>query len=180
MAARRGQRRRRKPQAASVKQRFPNAYLLRHATMLTEFDSLADDGIVNVSMVDNSVDLGNAVTHFRKLKFSWSIMHQAAANSVFQCHVVRHTEGSEPTSYSESAVRDLRNENKLLRGPWFLAIGRDLGVNVVNMKPILMKNLTMDENDDLTLAIRNISGAALPATGPHLYNLVSGWYRIVS
>ena len=47
-------------------------------------------------------------------------------------------------------------------------------------KAIILKGLTLDANDDLNLMFENMTGAALPAAGPHLYALVKYWYSVVS
>ncbi len=178
---RRPSRRRRRPPAAPVKQRFPATYHIQIQDDLTGFDSLADDSIVNTVILDNSVDFGGNVVKIRKAVFRWGLTLQQAGNTVLLAAVVRHTQGSPPTAYTETTIRDLRNENHLLRGPWLLVLGSQQPTSVLeNMKPIILKNLILDQNDDVTLALQNVGGAALTAAGPHLHWMMTAWYRVIS
>ena len=175
-----GRRRRTRRPAATVKQRSPATYRQTEFNYRTQFDSLADAGQVQLLLVDNSAIAGNKMIRVRKLKVEWVLSVQTEADIVLRAGVVRHTESSPPADLDQNTVRDLRNENKLLRGPWMLPVMyRKLGLPFLN-KPIILRGITLDANDDLSLIFENMTGAALPAAGPHLYALIKYWYSVVS
>ncbi len=176
---RRRTRRARRP-AATVKQRSPATYRQLESAFRTQFDSLADAGIVQMVLIDNSAIAGNKMIRVRKLKLEWTLMPQTAADIVLRVGVVRHTEGSPPADLDQNTVRDLRNENKLLRGPWMLPPCGDTHRTPFMYKPIRLSGLTLDANDDLSLVFENMTGASLPGAGPHLYALNKFWYSVVS
>ena len=103
-----------------MKQKFPYAYVEDMDIYQTLFDALADGASVEHVIIDNSVGFGNEVVHLRKLtmQFGW-IAENAGAPMAVLLAIMRDTEGTSPIDLrSTSAVRDARNENKLLRGPW--------------------------------------------------------------
>ena len=171
---------RRRP-AATVKQALPYEYIQTHTSRLTQFDNLADDAVYREPIIDNSADFSNVLLRVRKVKLEWSLMQGASDFTVLKLAVTRHPEGTPAADLNQTTIRDLRNENKLLRGPWMLALPPATArVPVANMKSITLKNLTLDSNDDLSLHFQNMGGTALNATGPHLYMLKKMWVRRLS
>lgn len=177
---RRGSQARRRRPAATVKQALPYEYVQTHISRLTSFDSLADDAMFREAIIDNSADFSNVLLRVRKVKLEWSLIQQTGADTILKLAVTRHPEGSPATDLNETSIRDLRNENKLLRGPWMLALRNSPVSPVANMKSITLKNLTLDQNDDLSLHFQNMAGSAIQSAGPHLYMLKKMWVRRLS
>ncbi len=175
-----GRRRRRRRTSAPVRQRFPAAFFLDEDQYTTEFDALANSSSVTHLIVDNSLGFGNEVVHLRKVTMQYAFISITASGSqAVVLAVMRATEGEANIDLgSASAVRDARNENKLLRGPWMLVLdGRQYART--QGKTIILKNLTLDQNDDLKLIVQNESGASLPNPGPHLFVYTKGYYKKV-
>lgn len=173
-------RRAKKPVAASVKQKFPYAYVEDTDSYTTLFDGLANGAEVEHLIMDNSVGFGNEVVHFRKitLQFGWQCQVAGTAMALLMA-VMRDTEGTTPIALdSTSAVRDARNENKLLRGPWMMLMSSQLGDRTMG-KTLVLRELTLDQNDDLKIVFTNMSGQALNASAHHLYVFMKAWYKKV-
>lgn len=177
MAGRRVRRRRRT--SAPVKQRFPAAFFLDEDQLQTEFDSLADGSAVTHKIVDNSVGFGNEVVHLRKITMQYAFVQQANGNVNFLLAVIRQGEGGSAIDLgSASAVRDARNENKMLRGPWQLTLDSRQYTRTQG-KTIVLKSITIDQNDDLEFQIQNESGFALGSSGPHMNIFTRAYYKKV-
>lgn len=167
--------------AATVKQKFPATYRQNEFAFKSQWDALADAGTVAVTLVDNSAIAGNKMIKIVKLKLEWSMLVQSTADVCLRVAVLRHTEGTLPTDLDQANVRDARNENRLLRGPWMLPLmGVTSGSQPTLYKPLILKNIVLDANDDLSLFFENMTGNTLSATGPHFYALIKYWYRVVS
>ena len=61
-----------------------------------------------------------------------------------------------------------------------LPVGRESTRGPTLLKAIILRGITLDANDDLSLILENMTGATLIAAGPHLYALVKFWYSVVS
>lgn len=174
-------RRSRRRSSAPVKQRYPSAFFLDEDQLLTDFDSLADASSVTHLIVDNSIGFGNEVVHLNKITTQYAFLNQSAgANANLLIAVMRQNEGESAIDLgSASAVRDARNENKMLRGPWQLTLHGEVKGQRTQGKTLILKDLTLDQNDDLKIIFQNESGAALAAAGPHMYAFTRAYYKKV-
>lgn len=174
-------RRPRKQVAASVKQKFPNAYLLDTDAYGTLFDGFSVGAELEHLIIDNSVGFGGEVVHFKKMtiQFGWINGGTASQALAILMAVVRDTEDTTPIALdSTSAVRDARNENHLLRGPWMRIL--DGRTNAVTMgKTIVLHDVTLDQNDDLKMIFTNVGTGSFPSPGPHLFVNLRAWYKKV-
>lgn len=167
--------RRKRAPAAAVKQRAPMTYYQDYETLA--LNSLGLNASDQMLIVDNSAVLSNEVANFRKLAVSWYTDMVTSGGLLWA--IVRRTEGSAvPSLISESQVRNLRNENHLIRGPSFMPT-RPGGVDDIWRKTIVLKNITLDQDDDLLLVVTNIVGA-LGSSNNNLHAFMKGWYRVVS
>ena len=98
--------------------------------------------------------------------------------------IVRQSEAdSAPALDDRAVIRDLRNEGKLLRGPWmfntFNADGATDSPFSTFLKTIVLKNLTIDENDDIVMCFTNLE-TAFSAGSQIVRNFVKMFFRVVS
>lgn len=171
-------RRRRRPSAAAQRQRFPTAYFEVHQDL--NIASLANGGDAVAAVVDNSLDFSpaNSVVNFRKLTLRW--YEDMASGLGIAWAITRELQDvAAPTLDISGTVRDLRNENHLLRGPIF-TVTRERGDSPIMRKTMVLKNITLDENDDLRLCVTNMGGGAFSAGTNQFHMLTTGFYRIVT
>lgn len=167
--------RRKRPPAAAVKQRAPMTYYQEKVNLTV--NSLGLNASDVLLMVDNSVVVGNEVVNFKKLTMSWYT--DLVTDSALLWAVTRETEGSSaPSLIAEATVRNLRNENHLIRGPSFMPTRP--GSDDLNWrKTVVLKNITLDEDDDLRLVVTNVV-SALGSSNNTIITFMKGWYRVVS
>lgn len=171
----RRQRRRKRPPAAAVKQRAPMTYYQVHTDLV--LNSLGAGSSVAMKIVDNSAEVSNEVVNFRKLTMSWYTIMTTSSAVIWG--IVRQTQdGTIPVMSSDSVVRNLRNENHLLRGPSLMPT-RPNSDNDQWRKTVVLKNITLDQDDDLLLVVTNLD-IALASSGNNLHAFMKGWYRVVS
>lgn len=96
--------------------------------------------------------------------------------------VIRQTSGGAvPDIRSEQVVTDLRNENKLLRGPWVRVTCPDAaGVSPnswIFTKSVVLKNLTLDSNDDVEVVFTNLDANAFAASSQKIQWLSRIFWR---
>ncbi len=167
-------RRKTKRPAAAVKQRFPANYFVKAIGEVT-LASKADGSDTNITILDNSVDLSGATVHWNKLVIRFHF--ELEDSDVFIVGLTRQPQGSSPGALDDADnIRDLRSQNSWLRGPWI--VGGVLPTGGVMGKAIVLKGLTLDDNDDVNLGLTAIGATAAGGQGIKL--LVTGFYRKVS
>ncbi len=163
---------------------MPSKYFQNVNTL--DFNSLAAGADVSLMIVDNSSQIlptGNTAVKFNKLtvQVSWDPGIDMDARQLLTA-VIRHKEGTTAEKLDTvTDVRNLRNENQLLRGPWMLHTTNNIA-NVTPferfMKTIVLKNIVFDEDDDVVMGFTNLS-SAFGATTQKVRNMVRGFYREV-
>lgn len=178
-----GARRRRSRRPASMqKQRVPTRYEQFANTIdLNGFASGAD---IMLDIMNNSSQIGGVVARFNKITVQTAMESTMVTPNHMLVAVVRQSEtDSAPSLDNRATVRDLRNEGKLLRGPWmfstFNADAQVVGPFGMFLKTIVLKNLTVDENDDIVMCFTNLDGA-FSATAQGIRNFVKMFFRVVS
>lgn len=183
MAGRR-RRRSRRP-AAFQKQRVPSKYFQQVNTL--DLNALASGGDAQLTIVDNSQQIlptGNIAVKFNKLTIQTEFDADLSDTRTLLAAVIRHKEGATAHKLDTvNDVRNLRNENQLLRGPWMLqtppyVTGGAHAPFTRYMKTIVLKSVVLDEDDDLVLGITNLS-AAFSANAERMRNMVRGFYTEV-
>ncbi len=178
-----GARRRRSRRPAQMqKQRVPTRY--EQFANQVDFNALASGGDIMMDIVNNSSQIGNVVARFNKITVQTGVNETMADQRHILVAVVRQSEGdSAPSLDNRATIRDLRNEGKLLRGPWMFstydANGSKDGPFTNFLKTIVLKNLTVDENDDIVMCFTNLD-AAFSSTTQTIRNFVKMFFRVVS
>lgn len=177
-----GRRRRQKRPVDIRKQRVPTRYYQRLDESSLELNALAVGSEASVKLVDNSVDFTGSVVKFTKLTVQIFEIGMDDSRNLLMA-IVRDTEdATEITLDTLAAVRDNKQAGKLLRGPWLtgtLVAGRESSRWDRFFKTIVMKTLTLDENDDLTLQITNRGPNAFGGTSQIIGIYARGYYRVV-
>ncbi len=185
MAARGRRVRRTKRPAAVQRQRVPTKY--EQFLNLVDLNGLASGADIGLDILNNSSQLGSNVVKVMKATIqTWFRFNMDDLREILVA-VVRHDEADESFALDDRAtVRDLRNEGKLLRGPWCLQTVSQAtsSVPVVSpwgrfMKTIVLKNLVLDEDDDVSLMITNVD-SNFAASNQEMRNFVKVFYRVVS
>ena len=180
----RGRRRTRRP-AAFQKQRAPSKYFQQVNTL--DLQSLASGGDASLTIVDNSGQIlptGNIAVKFNKITIQTSFDLDLGDSRDLLVAVIRHKEGTTPEKLDTvTDVRNLRNENQLLRGPWMIQTPAYDTSGVATpfdrfMKTIVLKNIVLDEDDDLVMGFTNLD-SAFSANAERVRNMVRGFYREV-
>lgn len=176
----RGRRRSRRP-AQMQKQRVPTKY--EQFNNIVDFNALASGGDIMLDVLNNSSQLGNVVAKINKLTMQIAIHKDMADFRHVLTAIVRQAEGdAAPSLDNRATIRDLRNEGKLMRGPWmFSTFNGDTisGPFEGFLKTIVLKNLVVDENDDIVMCFTNLD-AVFSSSTQRIRNLVKVFYRVVS
>lgn len=180
MGARRPRRRRRPAQMQ--KQRVPTRY--EQFVNQVDLNALGSGNDILLDIMNNSSQIGNVVAKFNKITVQTCYDQNMADNRQILVAVIRQGETeSAPSLDNRATIRDLRNEGKLLRGPWMVNT-YDQNANIAGpfmnfMKTIVLKNLVVDENDDIVLAITNL-GANFAGSSQIIRNFTKMFFRVVS
>ena len=165
-----GRRRRRSPRRLASKYRL--------AVMDLSIGGLASGGDATVAIVDNSSVHSNQVVSYFKIVVRGQI--KVTVDSLLMFAVVRDTEGAAAhTLDNGSVVRDLRNENKMLRGPWALPVPDKDVVGATPLKAIVLKKIVLDENDDLYISVTNVGSSSLGGSDK-VRLAITGYYREIA
>lgn len=159
-----------------------------HSLSLASFAS-GDD--VGVTLVDNSSDFNNAVLKWAKLTirpiFDAENLSAGLVDTRTYIHVLyKRDQDDSATIAGDSAevIRELRNDKKLLRGPWWSTSPRyttsgHLPIMAGHMKPQVLKNFVMDREEDLVWNVTNVSGAS-SANAQFLDFALKGFVRVIT
>ena len=150
-------------------------YFQDHSDLV--LNSLGVGASTALAIVDNSTLLSNNVVNFRKLTMSWYSL--LATDTAVLWAITRETQGTTaPVLLTDSIVRNLRNENHLIRGPSYMPSRPD-SHDTNWRKTVVLKNITLDQDDDLRLVVTNVD-TAFASTGNKVHVFLKGWYRVVS
>ncbi len=146
-------------------------------------NNLANGAEAELIVIDTSSMSDDPMT-VKKATIQFCQMGWGDSDSLFYAAIVKDKEGAAPPALDTTQdVIDLRNENKLLRGPWLWAPGSLAmstgGLYGRHVKTVVLKNLRLDENDDVKLVLTNVKGAAMAATDHVLKSLSKIFWRPV-
>lgn len=101
---------------------------------------------------DNSVLAGGKYVKIGKLTLQWFIAFDDLNTRLYMA-VYKQKEGSTAESLDdEVAIRDMRSEGRLIRGPWWMSSytpGSFAAGQMMPRKTIVLEDLLLDPNDDL-------------------------------
>ena len=157
-----------------------------------DFASLASSGDTGIEVVTNAADFSNSILKWSKLTLRWIWEpSDITAFSQRELLVAVMKRDQDDTSFpqldSEEVIRELRNDKKLMRGPWIIHPpnvsgsaneGLYLGMQMM-LKPIVLKNFVMDREEDLVVAFTNINGAAFGGTSQVVKIWPQGFVRVI-
>lgn len=172
--------RKRSRPAAPRQQRVPTRYNLWEDSV--DLNALAADGTLMGEIIDRTVLSANPI---RVTKCTTQIWMEEMDNiRPILMAIVRQTQGgSIPDIRDKDVVIDLRNENKLLRGPWVRGTMNESQSqrwnDLVFTKTIVLKNLTLDANDDVEVIFLNLSGTAFAGTAQRIHWMSRIFWREV-
>ena len=131
-----------------------------------DFNALAAGGDISERIVDRSAISGtaNSMTNLLKAKIAWMDISITDEKTVF-AGVFRDEESLGNSGWAMDDVQtvdDYRMENKLLRGPFTLALGpvSPAAVYDRSFKTIVLKNVHLDVDQDLYIGFTNYSGGS--------------------
>lgn len=133
-----------------------------------------DDGF---TLFDTSVRTSNKNSKVGKMTIQW--WTNLNEDNLFFVGVYKHKEGNAPEALDDVvAIRDMRSEGRLIRGPWMLS-ARGLGNDSANVrqtrKTIVLEDLLLDPNDDLMMSVTQQSAT----TGTNFVEMfVRTWWRV--
>lgn len=154
-----------------------------------DFASVGLSGDTGIVIIDNSADFSNAVLKWSKLTMRWFWDPEDAG--VFQPRillmaVIKQDEddtGSFPALDSAEVIRELRNDKKMVRGPWLIGTpdSTDLSSHKFDYfyKPMVLTDFTMDREEDLVIAWTNLS-SAFSATSQIIKVFPQGHVRVIT
>lgn len=157
----------------------------------TDFASLASGGDVSTVLVDNSADFSNSVLKWAKLTIrpiydaedmstSGGFQHRTLAVLL---HKQDQDDSTVQTVDDEETIRELRNDKKILRGPWWVSTpayvtGGFIPPMASHMKAIVLKSFVLDREEDLRITFTNVS-LAFSAVSQALDYAMKGFVRVI-
>ena len=153
--------------------------------------SLGSGGDVDVVLVDASADFAGAVTVWKKLTirpiFDAEQLSATTLGARTLIHVLYKRDEDDSSVLSADnaeAIRELSNDKKLLRGPWWsttpsLKTSGFIPIMAGHMKAHVLKDVTLDREEDLIWSVTNVSGA-FGAGAQHLDFVMKGYVRVVT
>ena len=155
-----------------------------------DFASVASGADESVVVIDNSGTFSNSILKWSKLKIT--IMWEPEDHLVIQPRVLatallKLDEDVSATAValdSEEVIRELRRDGKLVRGPWLMTtpVKTTEGFTPAYahiLKPITLRNFTMDREEDLVAAYTSVSTTAFGATSQVLRHFSQGFVRVI-
>lgn len=154
-----------------------------------DLNALANGADTGITLMDNSADFGNSIVTFRKLTLRWhwhgADMTNFAADELLVALTKQDEDdtGTYPSLDSEEVVRELRRDNKMVRGPWIITTPNRVGGGsftphmALLMKPIVLKNLVLGPEEDLLVSFTNLSNAVLPSSSQLIRFFPMGYAR---
>ena len=183
MAGRTIRRPRRKP-GRETKFRAGARYFQR--VVGVDFNALAAGADISAILVDRSAISGtaNSMTTLTKCKIQWHDVSIADERSLMMA-VFRDEESLANTGIpldSADNIDDYRDEGKLLRGPWALAVGPVTPSAVYDRayKTIVLKNVHLDKDQDLYVGFTLLTASgAFTASSQIIRFVITGWHKLL-
>ncbi len=157
-----------------------------------EFASLAAGADRKETIIDNSVEFQNSILKWSKLTIRpfWRANDIASLDQIeLVICVLKEDEDDAGATYSlddQEVIRELRNDKKLLRGPWWYSLPQVVGTGAAfvpafagHFKPVVLQDFVMDREDDLAFAFTNVSSSAFTATSQILNFALKGFVRAI-
>ena len=154
-----------------------------------DFASLGSGSDVDVTLIDNSADFSNSILKWSKLtiRMVWEPENVSAMQGrVLAMGLLKEDQDDTSNTYAldnEETVRELRRDNKLVRGPWLvtppsLATSGFIPAMTYLMKPIVLSSFVMDREEDLVIGYTNL-GTAFASGTKTLRHFTQGWVRVL-
>ena len=126
----------------------------------------------------------NSMTTLTKAKIQWHDVNISDERSLLMA-VFRDEESLGNSGIaldSADIVDDYRDEGKLLRGPWALAVGpvSPSAVYDRSFKTIVLKNVHLDKDQDLYVGFTLLTASgAFAASSQAIRFVVTGWHKLL-
>ena len=154
-----------------------------------DFNGLASGGDLATTLVDNSADFANSILKWSKLTIrpiwdSATMKTLANAKTILMMILKRDQDSSTvPAIDNQEVVRELRNDKKIVRGPWWLTSPGFTTSGYIpafagHMKAIVLQDFMMDREEDLLATFTNVS-AAFDANLTQLDFAMKGFVRAI-
>lgn len=108
-----------------------------------------------VTIFDNSSRAGNKNAKIGKMTIQWFQSLNTATR--YYVAIYKNKEGATLEQLDDvSAVRDMRSEGRLIRGPWMISSfvpGASVQSSLMPRKTIVLEDLLLDPNDDVTFGL---------------------------
>lgn len=156
----------------------------------TDFTGLASGADIATTLVDNSADFSNSILKWSKLVIRpiWDSDDMRSGRIDMRTIMVMLMKRDEddstvPNIDSQETVRELRNDGRIVRGPWWVSLPEISVEGYVPMmaghwKAIVLKNLMMDREEDLVITFTNVS-LAFAAAAQQLDYALKGFVRAI-
>ena len=156
-----------------------------------DFNALAAGGEIRLLLVDNDVDYTNAILKWKKLTirpfFDADDLRGGLSDIRSLAVMVMKQDQDDSTVYDvsdEETVRELRTKKRIVRGPWFITTHELVGSSAFipmfagHLKPIVLKNMVLDREEDLIISFHNLS-AAFGSNSQKLHFAMTGYVRVI-
>ena len=151
--------------------------------------SLGSGDDIDITVLDNSAKFTNSILKWSKITLRMVFEPQDSADLQLRTMcmaVLKEDQDDTGNSYAidqEEVIRELRRDNKLVRGPWLIHPPRLNSSGFIpmmsfHMKPIVLKSFVMDREEDLVVAYTNL-GTAFGATSQIIRHFSQGWVRAI-
>ncbi len=154
------------------------------------FTSLAVGSDIKITLVDNSADFGNAILKWSKLTIRpfWDAPDNTDVGlGTLVVGVIKEDQDDAGSAYSldvEETVREMRNDGKIMRGPWWysgpsMVTSGFLPAYWNHMKPIVLKNFVMDREEDLSMNFTNVGSGARSGNAHSMNFALKGFVWVI-
>ncbi len=145
-----------------------------------DFVSLGAGADLNTSLFDNSARVSNVPVRVVKLKSQYAWDADVVDERLLLMSVHRETQDATPLSLdTESAVKNATQDGRFYRRP-SLTHTNPTGFGVAGhmdhfLKPTILKNVLLDNDDDIVLAFTNVD-AAFTAAAQNMFIRMEAWF----
>ena len=155
-----------------------------------DFNAMASGGDGAVVLVDNSADFQGSILKWGKLTIRpiWDTDDMRAGRidlRTFMVMVLKRDQDDStvPAIDSQEVVRELRNDRRIIRGPWWVSSPEIQTSGYVpsmagHWKAIVLQNFVLDREEDLIMTFTNVSLAFAAAT-QQLDFAMKGFVRVI-